>query len=51
MENATISQNWKALIKPGKLNIKSTGIAERRWCYNYITPKATEQGAIYFVTA
>ena len=23
MENATISQNWKALIKPGKLNVKS----------------------------
>ena len=23
MENSTITQNWKALIKPGKLNIKS----------------------------
>ncbi len=23
MENATINQNWKALIKPGKLNIQS----------------------------
>ena len=23
MENSTIIQNWKALIKPSKLNIKS----------------------------
>ena len=24
MENATINQNWKALIKPNKLNIQSS---------------------------
>ena len=23
MQNSTVIQNWKALIKPGKLNIKS----------------------------